>query len=53
MEALGLIAALAFIIGKGLLMGVLVYVPFWLVGRLFTKAGKTLQEKAHRESIPR
>jgi len=49
MEALVIIVAALFIIGKGLLVGALVYLPFWLVGRGCTALGRKLQEDADHE----
>jgi len=53
MEALALILAALFILGKGLLVGALIYLPFWLLGRGCTRLGNAMLEKANREQIPK
>lgn len=51
MEALGLSFGIALIAGKALVMGFLVYLPFWLLGRGCSALGRKLQEKA--DEVPR
>ena len=53
MEALAITAGAIYVLGSGLLVGLLVFLPFWLVGRLCSHAGKALQENYGHESVPK
>jgi len=39
------------VIGSSVLVGLLIYLPFWLVGRACTRLGHAMQEQAN-EQIP-